>query len=358
MTSKMLKRTLALSISTALLAGSIRANDHNSKSSSSTTFDQNGTVNVSQLIHSRVVDQSGQKIGDLEDIIVDQTSGRAQFGVIKLTGDLADHGKYTPVPFTLLKFNDADRKDSFGHRDLTLQVDRNKLLSASRFSTSTWPDRDHVAWGPEVYTYYGVNSDTATVASTSSSSSWAPSSGSTYSATTTPGRDVVVQNNYATPARTTTYDYRRSTTYSDKPIDNGTGPDGRDTFHFTPRPWPYSEIEAGATGPAFSTTVGTSDSSRVIVQPDTRPADRSVVVQNYNTQPTDRSVVVQNYDSRPDNSQVVIERHPSRTTRVYQYNSYSTVDDKPIDNGTGPDGRDTFHFTPRPWPYQDAADAH
>src|SRR6185369_7563930 len=88
----------------------------------------------------------------------------------------------------------------------------------------------------------------------------------------------------------TRYEYR--TTHSvdaDKPIDNGTGPDGRDTFHFTPRPWPYNEMQAGASGSSYSVTTGSSsapsadssytttrtttvsgDNTRVTVQPDSQ----------------------------------------------------------------------------------------
>jgi len=357
MKSKLVVPTLALCMGSSLLVGSIRANDHTYKDKASATasVDQKNAVNTSQLIHARVLDQTGQKIGDVEDIIMDQNSGRAQFAVIKLSGDLADNGRFTPVPFSLLKFNDTDRKDSFGHRDLTLQVDRQKLLSASRFSTKTWPDTEHMTWGPEVYTYYGVPWDTASAGATGSSFNASTSSG---------GNDVVVQDTYSRPR---TYVYRESSVDADKPIDNGTGPDGRDTFHFLPRPWPYNEMRAGASGSAYSVTAGSSssavattgsayttttasgDNTRVIVEPDSQ-----VIVRVKNPNDT---TAVQNYDSTarsPSDNRVVIEdRYPSRTYRTYEYTS-----DKPIDNGTGPDGRDTFRFMPRPWPYHDTTDAH
>ena len=85
--------------------------------------------------------------------------GKAEFAVIKLTGDLADNAKYTHVPFSLLKFSDTQKKDIFGHRDLILQTDRDKLMSASRFTTKTWPE--HVTWGQDVYAYYGVPWDSS-----------------------------------------------------------------------------------------------------------------------------------------------------------------------------------------------------
>jgi len=361
-----------------LAAATLCADDSTSKSSS-TTFDQKTTVSASQLIHSRVLDQAGQKIGDLENIVVDQSSGRAQFGIIKLTGDLADHGKYTPVPFSLLRFNNTDKKDSFGHRDLTLQTDRAKLLSASRFSTQSWPDPNHPAWGSEVYRFYGVNSDTAAVGS--AGSSFSSDTGTSYTATATPQRsDVMIQQTPA-PSTVATYQYR-DTTGTPRPIDNGTGPDGRDTFHFTPRPWPYSEMQVGATGPAYSSTVGSSQTRQVTVQPDTyatssQPAYSQTTSSGSDVHRVDDSVVVvqtrdSNGYSANNNSQVTTQSQYPSTSTTTTYSSPSTTTtttyhssdyraygtDRPIDNGTGPDGRDTFHFTPRPWPYQDTTDAH
>jgi len=330
MKHKLLLPAVALCMGSSLLVGSVRANDHQSKLSTSTSLDQN-TVNASQLLHSRVLDRSGQKIGDVEDIVLDQSSGKAPFAVVKLSGDLADHGKFAPVPFTLLKFNDSDRKDTFGHRDLILQTDREKLLSASRFSTKTWPER--VTWGPEVYSSYGLNWEGANVGATGSSFS-----SGTGSST------VTVQDTY--PSRTSTYISREYSTDTDKPIDNGTGPDGRNTFGFKPQPWPYSEMQVGSSGTSYNYNTG-AGRSRVIVD-DSRGVD------------TYRSSDVVRSDTFRDNTsgtQVTVQDRYPRTTRTYEYDTVRE-NDKPIDNGTGPDGRDTFHFTPRPWPYHDTTDAH
>src|SRR4051812_38839769 len=148
---RLLIPTVAICLGSSFLVSTAGADQ--TYKSKSTRFDTQNTLNVSQVLHSRVMDQSGQKIGDVEDIVVDPTSGRIQFAVLKLSGDLADRGKYTPVPFTLLKPSDTEKKDMFGHRDLILQADREKLLSASRFSTKTWPDSEHVTWGPDVYAH-------------------------------------------------------------------------------------------------------------------------------------------------------------------------------------------------------------
>ena len=224
---KFLIPTIAVCVGGSLSVGSARADD---KDTTVTTYDQKAPVNVSQVLHARVLDRNNQKIGDVEDIIVEPTSGKAEFAVIKLAGDLADNGKYTPVPFSLLRFSDTQKRDIFGHRDLILQTDRDKLMSATRFSTKTWPDR--VSWGQDVYAYYGVPWDSsfgqgATGASINSSTG-------TGTSTTT-----IVE---PAPRTYSYYEYTEVRPVSEKPIDNGTGPDGKDTFHFYPRPWPYHDL--------------------------------------------------------------------------------------------------------------------
>ena len=216
-----------LCMGSSLLLGPIRADQVTTTVTTDSKVDLKNQMSASQVLHSRVVDRSGQKIGDVEDLVLDPTSGRIQFAVLKLSGDLADNGKYTPVPFTLLKPSDTTKKDMFGHQDLILQTDRDKLLSGSKFNIKSWPDRDHVVlWGPDVYAHYGVPWDT-TIGRGATGTTFESSTGTDQSRIT-----------IREPGYRYRYEY---TTDMPKPIDNGTGPDGKDTFHFSPRPWPYSE---------------------------------------------------------------------------------------------------------------------
>jgi len=192
------------------------------------------TLNANQVLHARVLDQSGQKVGDVEDLVLDPMTSRIQFAVLKLSGDLAtDQGKYAPVPFTLLKPATTGSHDLFGHRDLILQADRNTLVSASRFNAKNWPAKDRVVWGQDVYAHYGVPWEQSGIER--------GGAGTSFESSSATGNDVIIRQE--TYPRTYRSDYRTERYTTDKPIDNGTGPDGRDTFHFTPRPWPYHTTE-------------------------------------------------------------------------------------------------------------------
>jgi sporulation protein YlmC with PRC-barrel domain len=226
---KLLVPAAAICMGASLSLTPVRAADTTSDTSKRTVVIDTNTLNANQVLHSRVLDKSGQKLGDVEDLVLDPMTSRIQFAVVKLNSDLAtDQGNYAPVPFTLLKPDTTGSRD-LGHRDLVLQADRSTLVSASRFNAGNWPPQDRVTWGPDVYAHYGVP--------------WEPGiarggTGTVIESSTGTGNEVTTRQE--SPPRTVTYPYRYATP---KPIDNGTGPDGRDTFHFSPRPWPYHSLE-------------------------------------------------------------------------------------------------------------------
>jgi sporulation protein YlmC with PRC-barrel domain len=235
---KLLIPAVAICMGTSLSLTPVRGDDDTTTSRDTlkrqrTVATDTNTLNANQVLHARVLDQSGQKVGDVEDLVLDSATGRIQFAVLKLSSDLAtDQGKYAPVPFTLLKPSATGSHDLFGHRDLILQADRNTLVSASRFNAKNWPPKDRVMWGPDVYAHYGVP--------------WEPGierggTGAVIDSSSGTGNDVIIRRD--TYPETYRYDYRTDRYTTDKPIDNGTGPDGKDTFHFTPRPWPYHTLE-------------------------------------------------------------------------------------------------------------------
>jgi sporulation protein YlmC with PRC-barrel domain len=181
-----------------------------------------GEFRISNLINAKVQDSAGNRLGHIQDFVVDPNSGKIQFAVLKLNGDLARGGDYTPVPWPLVASANANLNKSGEPKNLVLNVDRNKLASAQKFNVNRWPDASHPVWGQDVYTYYGVPWDNAAAG--------AIGSGSVSSGTTT----------YYYQSQEKPNPRDRQSNY-DKPIDNGTAPDGKDVFKFSPRPWPNSE---------------------------------------------------------------------------------------------------------------------
>ena len=119
-------------------------------------------VRFSKLMNSNLKGQSGESLGQVQDIVLDPVSGQAQFVVLQLGGAAAvtpntfptttpgatAGGNLVAVPWRLL----TPAGDQF-----TATVDRAKLESAPTFNASTWPTMDS-AWIQRVYSHFGVPS--------------------------------------------------------------------------------------------------------------------------------------------------------------------------------------------------------
>lgn len=133
-----LKTILAIGTAACLLTGSAWA-EHEGKG-------KYHSFRVGKCLGASVTDQSGQNIGQLKDIVLHPQSGKAEFAIISLSlPNQSD--KLTAVPWQLVKMSDDNR--------LMLSTDRNKLMSATTFETSQWPEFD-MAYNQRVYTHYGL----------------------------------------------------------------------------------------------------------------------------------------------------------------------------------------------------------
>lgn len=189
-------------------------------------------VRGSKLMGAEVSDSSGNRIGRIEDFIVNPTSGKLDFAVISRSnqggsssplgsssgynsgsstagtsatqsgssqggsygsesassGSGSSSGKLVPVPWSLLQPASSSSSStassmSSGQQNFTLTVDSSKLDSAPSLSRGSWSEIGQSGWSQRINSYYGVSdtSGSSTGASESpsgSSSSGAGSSGS------------------------------------------------------------------------------------------------------------------------------------------------------------------------------------
>ena len=59
----------------------------------------------------QVIDRSGRKIGEIEDIVLDKRSNNIQFAIVSFGGLSGIAEKYHPVPWTSLTYDQS--KDSY-----------------------------------------------------------------------------------------------------------------------------------------------------------------------------------------------------------------------------------------------------
>jgi len=199
---------LALCLGVSLLSGSLYADHEGKKHTTSAAIKADKQCSAMHLLGARVNDAQGEKIGKIEDLVIDPATRRIDFAVIRLDSDLAKGKAFTPVPMTALR---PDPKSTDTESVFVLSADRSKLMSASRFNVERWPaDRTTVVWGPEVYSHYGMSYD-ASVGAT----------GAEVRVQSGADSGLEIKENQAP-----TVDYRA------KSPDNGTAPDGKTTFPY------------------------------------------------------------------------------------------------------------------------------
>ena len=145
--------TLALCVASALMAQSASAEDHSTRAEIKTTSSHlaGQTMRVTKFLGATVRDQAGQSIGEIKDIVLQPTTGQAEFAVISLNNS----DKLTAVPWRLLQPSSDPGK-------LMLSANRDKVMSATTFESSEWPAFD-TAYNQRIYTHYGVTYDRSAV---------------------------------------------------------------------------------------------------------------------------------------------------------------------------------------------------
>ncbi len=95
-----------------------------------------------------VYDEAGDKLGSIDDVIIDKRSGQVQYAVLEFGGFLGMGADRFPIPWTMLKY-DTSREG------YVVPLDKARLEEAPRYATD---DQPHYTadYGRRVNEYYGV----------------------------------------------------------------------------------------------------------------------------------------------------------------------------------------------------------
>jgi sporulation protein YlmC with PRC-barrel domain len=104
-------------------------------------------IGTNTLIGDRVVNSKGEKLGRIEELVLDTGAGRIAYAVLSFGGVLGLGDKLFAVPWTALRL-DAD------NRQFIFDVDREKLENAPGFDKNRWPTTGDARWAVEVHSYY------------------------------------------------------------------------------------------------------------------------------------------------------------------------------------------------------------
>jgi len=94
-----------------------------------------------------VVNPQGEKLGEIQDIMIDVPRGRVGYAVLSRGGILGIGDKLFAIPWSALTL-DADRKC------FVLDVPKEQLKNAPGFDKDHWPSMADVQWASDVHSYY------------------------------------------------------------------------------------------------------------------------------------------------------------------------------------------------------------
>jgi sporulation protein YlmC with PRC-barrel domain len=108
-----------------------------------------GMVRASKAIGTDVEDASGNNLGDVDDIVIDDGTGRVVYAVLSFGGFMGMGDKLFAIPWQSLTKSTKDESK------MVLDVPKDRLKAAPGFDKKNWPNMADRRWGHDIHTYYG-----------------------------------------------------------------------------------------------------------------------------------------------------------------------------------------------------------
>lgn len=105
-------------------------------------------LSASSLKSDSVVNASNEKLGSIEELMIDLSSGRIAYAVLSFGGFLGMGDKLFAVPWSAFSI-DTDEKR------FVLNVKKETLEKAPGFDKDHWPNMADQTWGESIYRFYG-----------------------------------------------------------------------------------------------------------------------------------------------------------------------------------------------------------
>ena len=95
-----------------------------------------------------VFNRAGDKLGSIDDLMIDKRSGQVRYAVLEFGGFLGMGSDRYPLPWSLLKYDTT--KEGY-----VVPLDKSNLEGAPRYDVDKVPDYDD-EFGQRVNGYYGI----------------------------------------------------------------------------------------------------------------------------------------------------------------------------------------------------------
>ena len=101
-------------------------------------------ISTDRVEGTTVFDASGKKIGQIDHLMIDKSSGAVRYAVMSFGGFLSLGSSHYPLPWSTLKYNSA-------REGYLTNVTEEQLRDAPEFADDSWTDR---AWESQVHQHY------------------------------------------------------------------------------------------------------------------------------------------------------------------------------------------------------------
>jgi len=105
-------------------------------------------MTASTLEGDDIVNRQGDKLGELEEIMLDVSTGRIAYAVMSAGGFLGIGDKLFAIPWSALTMDPENHC-------FILDANKERLENAPGFDKDHWPSMADTTWANEVHTYYG-----------------------------------------------------------------------------------------------------------------------------------------------------------------------------------------------------------
>lgn len=114
-----------------------------------TTTGHTSAIRASKVIGTTVKDSSGERVGEVKDVVLDKQSNNVLFGVLSFGGVLGIGEKYHPVPWAALDYNASENA-------YVINLTKDQLKAAPADSIEELTRNDGQAYRDRAFDYYKV----------------------------------------------------------------------------------------------------------------------------------------------------------------------------------------------------------
>ncbi|MCK8787580.1 PRC-barrel domain-containing protein [Roseomonas sp. NAR14] len=112
--------------------------------------DETGSLIAAEKVNGTAVyDRRGERVGTIEDLMIDKRSGQVAYAILSFGGFLGIGEKHHPLPWSVLEYDTAQG-------GYVVDIDPSVLEGAPAYARAEEADWNDRAWGQRVHDYYRV----------------------------------------------------------------------------------------------------------------------------------------------------------------------------------------------------------